>query len=107
MPTLTQKVQILLTHQQHLALLELAKVKGKPLSALLREALVEQLLKEARRAAKQKAFEEIAAMALPVAEWSEVEEELERMHGDQAAARQRAVAQHRQATTTRAGGRRR
>lgn len=82
MSMLTRKVQVLLTCEQHRALLELAKARGKPLSALLREAIVEQLLKEARRVAKQKAFEEIAAMALPVADWPEMEEEIERAHAE-------------------------
>lgn len=82
MATLTQKVQVLLTGEQHRALLKLAKEQGKPLSALLREAVVEQLLRDARRAAKRKAFEEIAAMTLPVAEWSEMEEEIERAHAE-------------------------
>lgn len=80
MPTLTQKVQILLNDEQHRTLLKLAKEREKPLSALLREVVVEQLLKEARRAAKRKACEEIAAMALPVADWPEMEEEIERAH---------------------------
>ncbi|HEX9898426.1 MAG TPA: hypothetical protein VGC81_04325 [Candidatus Methylomirabilis sp.] len=81
MPTLIHKVQVLVDDQQHRALLALAKAQGKPLSVLLREAVVEQLLKKARRTAKQKAFEEIAAMDLPVGEWSEMEKEIERTHG--------------------------
>lgn len=86
MAILTHKVQVLLTDEQHRTLLELAKARGKPLSALLREAVVEQLLKEARRLAKRKAFEEIAAMALPVADWPEMEDEIERAHADLPAA---------------------
>ncbi|MBI2369017.1 MAG: hypothetical protein HYV08_02025 [Deltaproteobacteria bacterium] len=80
MATLAHKVQVLLTGEQHRALLKLAKERGKPLSALLRDGVVEQLLKEARRATKQKAFEEITAMALPVADWPEMEQEIERAH---------------------------
>ncbi len=80
MATLTHKIQVLLDDRQHRALLTLAKTQGKTLSALLREAVVEQLLKEARRTARQKAFEEISAMTLPVADWSEMEKEIERAH---------------------------
>lgn len=80
MTTLTQKVQILLTDEQHRALLKLVKARGKPLSVLLREAVVDKLLIEARQAAKRKAFEEIAAMSLPVAEWPEMEDEIKREH---------------------------
>ena len=81
MPTLTHKIQVLVDDEQHRALLALAKAQGKPLSVLLREAVVEQLLKKARRTARQKAFEEIVAMDLPVADWSQMEKEIERVHG--------------------------
>ena len=81
MPTLTHKIQVLLDDEQHRALLALAKSQGKPLSVLLREAVVGQLLKKARQTAKQKAFEEIVAMDLPVADWSQMEKEIERVHG--------------------------
>jgi len=80
MPTLTHKIQVLLDDEQHRALLALAKAQGKPLSVLLREAVVEQLLKKARRTARQKAFEEIAAMDLPVSDWTKMEKEIERSH---------------------------
>lgn len=80
MPTLVHKIQVLLDDDQHKALLALAKTQGKPLSVFLREAVVEQLLKKARRTARQKAFEEIAAMQLPVADWPKMEEEIERSH---------------------------
>ncbi len=81
MATLIHKIQLLLDDHQHRALLTVAKRQGKTLSALLREAVVEQLLKEARRTARQKAFEEISVMTLPVADWSEMEKEIERAHG--------------------------
>ena len=80
MSTLTHKIQVLLDDHQYRALLTLAKTQGKTLSALLREAVVEQLLKGARRAARQKAFEEISAMTLPVADWPEMEREMGRDH---------------------------
>ena len=80
MSTLTHRIQVLLDDRQYRALLTLAKTQGKTLSALLREAVVEQLLKGARRAARQKAFEEISAMTLPVADWSEMEREIGRAH---------------------------
>jgi len=80
MATLTHKIQVLLDDHQHRALSTLAETRGKTLSALLREAVVEQLLKEVRRTARQKAFEEISAMTLPVSDWSEMEKEIERAH---------------------------
>lgn len=80
MATLIHKIQLLLDDHQHRALLTLAKTQGKTLSAFLREGVVEQLLKEARRTARQKAFEEITAMRLPVGDWSEMEKEIERAH---------------------------
>jgi hypothetical protein len=80
MPTLAHKVQVLLTDEQHRLFLKLAKAQRKPLSALLREGVVEQVIKETRRAAKRQACGEIAAMALPVGEWSEMEAEIVRAH---------------------------
>ncbi len=80
MATHTRKVQVLLDGEQHRALLALAKAQGKPLSVLLREAVVGQLLREARRVGRQKAFEEISAMSLPVGDWPEMEKEIEQAH---------------------------
>lgn len=80
MAALTHKIQVLLDDEQHRALVALAKAHGETVSAFLRRAVVEQLLKEARRVAQQKAFEEITAMELPVADWPEMEREIERGH---------------------------
>jgi hypothetical protein len=80
MPTLAHKVQVLLTDEQHRLLLTLAKAQRKPLSVLLREGVVEQVIKETRRAAKRQACDEIAAMALPIGEWAEMEAEIVRTH---------------------------
>lgn len=78
--TLTQRVQILLDDAQYRELVELAKARGKPVSVLLREAVVDLLLRDARRTARRKAFEQIASLALPVADWPEMEREIERAH---------------------------
>jgi hypothetical protein len=80
MPTLVHKVQVLLTDEQHRLLLKMAKAQRKPLSVLLREGVVEQIIKETRRAAKRKACDEIAAMDLPIGEWAEMEAEITRTH---------------------------
>jgi len=80
MPILAHKVQVLLTDEQHRLLLKLAKTQRKPLSVLLREGVVEQVIKEARRAAKRQACDAIAAMALPVGEWADMEAEIVRAH---------------------------
>ena len=80
MPTLAHKVQVLLTDEQHRLLIELAKAQRKPLSVFLREGVVEQVIKEARRAAKRQACDEIAVMTLPVGEWADMEAEIGRAH---------------------------
>ena len=81
MPILAHKIQVLLDDAQYAALLALAKAEGKSVSAFLREAIVERLLADARRTARQKAFEEIVAMELPVGDWPDMEGEIERAHG--------------------------
>ncbi len=80
MPALAHKVQVLLTEEQHRLLLKMARAQRKPLSVLLREGVVEQLIKETRRAAKRKACEEIAAMALPAGDWPVMEAEIAHAH---------------------------
>jgi hypothetical protein len=81
MPILAHKIQVLLDDAQYAALLALAKAEGKSVSAFLREAVVERLLADVRRMARQKAFEEIAAMELPVGDWPDMEGEIEQAHG--------------------------
>ncbi len=80
MPALAHKVQVLLTDEQHRLLRKLAQAQRKPLSVLLREGVVEQLIKETRRAAKRKTCDEIAAMALPAGDWPEMEAEIAQAH---------------------------
>lgn len=80
MGELTAKVQVMLTDEQYETLIALAQAKGKPVSVLVREAIVDQLLKDARRAAKQKAAEQIAAMSLPVSDWPRMEDEIIQAH---------------------------
>jgi hypothetical protein len=80
MAPLAHKVQVLLTADQHRTLVRIAKAERKPLSVLLREGVVEHLVGKARRAARQKACDEIAAMDLPVEDWAKVEAQIERAH---------------------------
>lgn len=80
MPHLSTRVQVLLTDEQYRALQALAQARRKPLSVLLRETVVDYLLREARREVKQRAVEEIAEMDLPVSDWEEMEEEIVRAH---------------------------
>jgi predicted transcriptional regulator len=76
MSTLRSRVQVLLTDEQHEALLALARARGQSISVLLREAIVERLLKDAAREAKVRACEEIAAMDLPTGQWPDMEAEI-------------------------------
>ena len=80
MAALSRKVQILLDDRQHQMLLALAKARGKTVSRLLREAVVERLLRKARRAGRRRAFDEISTMALPVGDWEDMEKEIARVH---------------------------
>ncbi len=80
MTTRTHKILLLLDEHQHRALLTLGKTQGKTLGALLRKAVAELLVKEARRFAKQKVFQEISALTLPVSDWPVMETEIVRAH---------------------------
>lgn len=78
MSTLVHKVQVLLDDVQYQALRDLARQRQLSLSSLLREAVVDRLVEEARRAQREKAFRAISEMNLPVSDWPEMEAEIER-----------------------------
>ena len=73
----TQRVQTLLTKEQYEQLLELAEQEQKPLSVLIREAVVERYLVQIEQGRRQQALANLLALDAPVAEWSIMEDEIE------------------------------
>ncbi len=69
-------IKAVLTEEQYTLLCSLAKEQGKPVSALIREAIEQVYLKEAIRRRRQSAVERLIALSAPVADWERMEEEI-------------------------------
>lgn len=72
MPTLTRRVQILLSPQQYERLEALARTRGTSIGALIRQA-VEKLYMESEKLERLHAIRQLSALQLPVADWEEME----------------------------------
>ena len=78
MSTYTCRAQTVLTEEQYSLLRSLSKKWGKPVSALIREAIEQVYLEEAIRQRRQAAVERLLALNAPVADWEQMEEEIVR-----------------------------
>ncbi len=78
MTVLTKRVQVLFPEQLWQSLVQQAQVQNRSVGALIRDA-VEQIYftdeAEARKIARARIVDEIAAMELPVADWEQMERE--------------------------------
>ena len=77
MATYTERVQTVLTKEQYARLLALADQKQKPLSVLIREAVEEQYLVPVAQERANALWHDLLALDAPVAEWSQMEAEIE------------------------------
>ncbi len=71
-----KRVQVLLPSETYQILQRLAAEEKQSVSALVRLAVEEQLIKEARLAMKAEALAELAAMDLPVDDWEVMEADI-------------------------------
>ena len=76
MATYEQRVQTVLTPETYDLLQRLSAEQGKPVSALVREAIEQVYVQEAARARREAALQEILGLNLPVSDWEEMEEEI-------------------------------
>lgn len=76
--TYTERVQTVLTKAQYKRLLELSDQQEKPVSVLIREAVEEQYFVPIEEQRRRKALENLLALEAPVADWPEMEAEIER-----------------------------
>jgi len=75
-PLRTKRVQTVLTSEQYELLLQIARKKRKPVSALVREALEAGCLKEELRTQRQHALKGLLSLKAPVADWEKMESEI-------------------------------
>lgn len=73
---LLKRVQVLLPSETYQILQRLAAEEEQSVSALVRLAVEEQLIKKARLAMKAEALAQLAAMDLPVDDWEAMEAEI-------------------------------
>ena len=74
MPTLTKRVQVLLSPQQLQRLQDIADARGESVGALIRQA-VEMVYLQGDHERRRDAVRRMAAMSLPVADWEQMERE--------------------------------
>ncbi len=75
MPTLTRRVQVLLSPEQYEQLAALARTRGMSVGALIREALERGYLQHRPSEHALEAVRRLAALELPVADWEQMERE--------------------------------
>ena len=77
MATYTERVQTVLTKEQYDRLMKLAEDEQKPLSVMIREAVVERYLMRVDAQKRQQALANLLALDAPVADWPQMEAEIE------------------------------
>jgi predicted DNA-binding protein len=78
MATYTERVQTVLTPEQYERLSQLAEQQEKPVSVLIREAIEQTYFVEMDRQRRQQALERLLSLDAPVADWPQMEEEIEK-----------------------------
>lgn len=78
MATYTERVQTVLTPEQYERLMALAEETDKPVSVLIREAVEQTYLVEIDRQRRREALDRLLALDAPVADWPEMEAEIEK-----------------------------
>jgi len=76
MASYTKRVQTVLTEEQHEMLSRFALEQGKPLSALIREAIEKTYFAEVDRRRRRAALANLLSLEAPVADWEQMEEDI-------------------------------
>jgi len=77
MANYTERVQTVLTKEQYERLIELAEREQKPLSVMIREAVEERYFVKIDQQKRQEALANLLALDAPVADWPQMEAEIE------------------------------
>jgi predicted DNA-binding protein len=77
MANYTERVQTVLTKEQYERLMALAEQEQKPLSVLIREAVTERYFVKIDQQKRQEALANLLALDAPVADWPQMEAEIE------------------------------
>ncbi|MCA9949068.1 MAG: hypothetical protein KDE48_05445 [Anaerolineales bacterium] len=77
MAVYTERVQAVLTKEQYKRMMEIAKQENKALSVLIREAVEERYFVPLEQQRRRQALANLLALDAPVADWSQMETEIE------------------------------
>lgn len=77
MANYTERVQTVLSKEQYARLMELAEQEQKPLSVMIREAIEERYFVRIDQQKRQEALANLLALDAPVADWAQMEAEIE------------------------------
>lgn len=77
MANYTERVQTVLSKEQYERLMELAAQEQKPLSVMIREAIEERYFVKIDQQKRQEALVNLLALDAPVADWAQMEAEIE------------------------------
>lgn len=77
MATYTERVQTVLTSEQYKRLSQLAQQIDTPVSVLIREAIEQTYFVEMDYQRRRRALDRLLSLEAPVADWTEMEEEIE------------------------------
>lgn len=83
MAVYTQRVQTVLTKEQYEQLLALAEQEEKAVSVLIREAVEERYFVAIDQQKRQQALANLLALDAPVADWEQMEAEIEQGAADE------------------------
>lgn len=72
----SQRVQTMVTTEQYGVLTQLSTQEEKPVSVLVREAIEQVYFVEAERRRRQVALQRLLALDAPVADWTQMEDEI-------------------------------
>ncbi len=76
MATYIKRVQTVLSEDQYQTLIQLSEESGKPVSALIREAVERVYFEQVDLQRRRAALEELLALEAPVNDWDQIEEEI-------------------------------
>ena len=76
MAVYSQRVQTMLTPEQYGVLTQLSTQEQKPVSVLVRDAIEKVYFAESERLRRQGALQRLLALDAPVADWSQMEDEI-------------------------------
>ncbi len=80
MAVYTERVQAVLSKDQHDLLRQLARERKTSVSVLIRQAVEQVYVDEVARAKRQAALDDLLSLDAPVADWEQMEEEISRGH---------------------------